>query len=305
MANSGRALLQIHFCVLLWGFTAILGKLITLPALALVWWRTLLVSVLLLLLPRFWTGLRRLPPRLIATYAGIGVVVALHWLAFYGSVKLANASVAVTCMALTPVCVAFVEPMLAKRRFDVREFVVGLAVIPGVALVVGGTPSGMRLGIAVGVVAALLAAVFGILNKRHIGRSDALTVTGVEIGAAALCVSFIYGVSLVWSGGASPLTGGEPLLTLPDWRDGSLLLLLALGCTLLPFSLSLVALRELSAFTTALAVNMEPVYAVVMAIVLLGEQRDLDPSFYTGVALIVGVVLTHSLLGRRRRTALV
>jgi len=302
MGSSNRALLQIHFCVLLWGFTAILGKLITLPALALVWWRTLLVSVLLLLLPRFWSGLRSLPPGLIRIYAGTGVVVALHWLTFYGSVKLANASVAATCMALIPVCVAFVEPLLARRRFDVREFVFGLAVIPGVVLVVGGTPSGMHLGIAVGVVSAFLAAVFGILNKRHIGQSDVLTVTGIEIGAGALCVGLIYGVGLVWSGGASPLTGGEPLLALPGWRDGSLLLLLALGCTLLPFSLSLVALRELSAFTTALAVNMEPVYAVAMALLLLGEQRDLDLSFYAGVALIVVVVLTHSLLARRRRT---
>jgi len=303
MTSSNRALLQIHFCVVLWGFTAILGKLITLPALALVWWRTLLVSGVLLLLPRCWAGLRNMPPRLIGIYAGTGVVVALHWLTFYGSVKLASASVGATCMALIPVCVAFADPLVARRRFDVRELVFGVAVIPGVVLVVGGTPSGMHLGIAVGVVSALLAAVFSILNKRYIGQSDALTVTGIEIGAAVLTVSLIHGVGLVLSGGASPLMGGEPLLVLPGWRDGALLLLLGLGCTLLPFSLSLVALRELSAFTAVLAVNMEPVYAVAMAMLLLGEQRDLDPSFYAGVALIVAVVLTHSLLARRRRSA--
>ena len=109
MSPSTRALLQIHFCVVLWGFTAILGKLITLGALQLVWWRMLLVSGALLLVRRFWIGINQLPKRLIAIYAGIGVIVALHWLTFYGSVKLANASVAATCMALTPIFISVVE----------------------------------------------------------------------------------------------------------------------------------------------------------------------------------------------------
>ena len=140
MLPSTRALLQIHFCVVLWGFTAILGKLITLGALQLVWWRMLLVCAALLLVKRFWVGLKPLPPKLIATYAGIGVLVALHWLTFYGSVKLANASVAATCMALTPIFISFVEPYLARRKFDSSEVIFGIAAIPGVALVVGGTP---------------------------------------------------------------------------------------------------------------------------------------------------------------------
>src|SRR6187549_3983306 len=102
MTAANKALLQIHFCVVLWGFTAILGKLITLPALQLVWWRMLLVTGALLFVPRFWSGVRQLSPRLLAIYAGIGVLVALHWLTFYASIKLSNASVAVTCLAVAP-----------------------------------------------------------------------------------------------------------------------------------------------------------------------------------------------------------
>ncbi len=288
MSPHSRSLLQIHFCVVLWGFTAILGKLISLPAATLVWWRVVLVTGALLLVARFWKGVRGLSSRLFWIYAGIGVVVALHWLTFYGSVKLANASVAATCMALIPVFVAFIEPWVAKRPFDARELVFGFAVIPGVALVVGGTPGGMRLGIAVGALSALLAGVFGSLNKRFIGESDALTVTGIEMGAGAIVMSLVVPLMLpaaVW-------------MTLPDSRDATYLVLLALGCTLLPFALSLVALRHLSAFTTALAVNMEPVYAIVLAILLLGEQRELDPAFYLGVAIILAVVFGHSLLQR-------
>src|SRR5689334_14945815 len=138
-----------NFCVILWGFTAILGKTITLPALPLVWLRMVVVTISLMLIPGFWRGLARMPLRLKATYTGIGILVTAHWLTFYSATKLANASVAATCMALTPVFVALAEPFVMRRRFVMRELLFGVAVIPGAALVVGGTPVGMRSGIAV------------------------------------------------------------------------------------------------------------------------------------------------------------
>ena len=146
MTDRNKAFLQIHFCVLLWGFTAIFGKLISLPALPLVWWRMLIVVAVLALVPRVWRGLRAMPLRLMLSYAGIGVLVALHWLTFYGSIKLSNASVGATCIALATVFTALVEPWLARTRFSRRELALGIAVLPGVALVVGGVPAGMRLG---------------------------------------------------------------------------------------------------------------------------------------------------------------
>lgn len=288
MSPVSRASWQIHFCVVLWGFTAILGKLISLGTLSLVWWRLLLVSGALVLVPRFWKGLTALAPRLIATYAGIGLVVALHWLMFYGSIRLANASVAATCLALSPVFLAFIEPFLVGRRFDMRELLFGLAAIPGVALVVGGTPTNMRLGIAVGALGALLVAVFASLNKRYIGNSDALTVTGLEIGAGLVLVTVV-----------AMFFPNDAVFILPSTRDATLLLVLAMGCTLLPFALSLVALRHVSAFSATIALNMEPVYAIVMAIVLLGEQRELSPSFYLGVAIVLAAVFLHPWLVRR------
>jgi drug/metabolite transporter (DMT)-like permease len=278
---------QIHACVFLWGFTAILGKLISLPALALVWWRMLLVSAALLLAPRVWRGLRSLPRRLLGAYAGIGVVVALHWLTFYGSIKLANASVAVTCIALAPVFLALVEPRLTGRRMDWRELLLGLAVVPGVAMVVGGVPRGMHAGIAVGVVSALLVAVFGVWNKQLVDRSDPLTVTCVELGAGTV---FLGLVALA----LAPMSSG-PVMPLPGARDALLLLVLAMACTLLPFALSLVALRHLSAFQAQLAVNLEPVYAIVLAVLLLDEQRELTPVFYAGVAVVMLAVFAKPL----------
>jgi drug/metabolite transporter (DMT)-like permease len=290
MSAHSRAWFQIHVCVVLWGFTAILGRLITLPALPLVWWRMLLVTLALAVWPPFWAGLRGMPPRLVATYAGIGVLVTLHWLTFYGSIKLSNASVAATCMALTPVFVSIIEPSLARRRPNLIEVGMSVAVLPGVALVVGGTPAGMRTGIAVGAVSALFAAVFSTLNKRTIANSPALTVTGLEMAAGAVLLP-----AIAWL-----LPAGELVIARPGLRDALLLVALSMACTLFPYALALVALRHLSAFETTLAVNMEPVYAIVLAIVLLNEQRDLEPGFYAGVVLIMAIVFSHPWVARRR-----
>jgi len=294
--DRARAQLQIHFCVLLWGFTAILGKLITMSALPLVWWRMLLVVAALALMPRVWRGLRALPPRLVLAYSGIGVLVALHWLTFYGAIKLANASVAATCIALAPVFTAVIEPWVARRPFRPRELVLGVAVLPGVALVVGGVPDGMRLGVAVGALSALLVAAFGSLNKRLVEHADPLTVTGIELGAGTLALTLLAPLMPM----LLPAFAGD-LLVLPSLHDGALLLVLSLGCTLLPFALSLVALRHLSAYTVQLATNLEPVYAIVLAALLLGEQRELAPLFYLGVAIILGAVFLDPLLARRGR----
>jgi len=286
---AAKARLQIHFCVLLWGFTAILGKQITMSALPLVWWRTLLVTAALLLLPRVWRGLKAMPVGLRWAYAGIGAVVSLHWLTFYAAIKLSNASVGATCIALGPVFLAFVEPWIARRRFDPRELLVGIVVIPGVALVVGGVPVDMRLGIAVGALSALLVAIFGSLNKRLVEHGDPLTVTCIELGAGTLFLTLLAPLL--------PHTG--PAFVLPSAHDATLLLLLSFGCTLLPFALALVALRHMSAFETQMVTNLEPVYAIVLAIVLLGEQRQLDSWFYLGVAVILTAVFAHPFLHRR------
>jgi len=287
---TSRAWLQIHFCVLLWGFTAILGKLISLGAPALVWWRMLLVGAALLCMPRVWRGLAALSMRLIATYAGIGVLVALHWLAFYSSIKMSNASVAATCIATGALFMSWVEPLLTTRKFNVRELWLGVLAIPAVALIVGGTPTEMRLGIAVGVLAAALVAVFGSLNKRYIHDADPFVVTCIEMTTGAIALT-LFGPLFV---------GATPIFVMPDSRDLLLLIVLAFCCTLLPFVLSLVALRKITAFGAQLAVNLEPVYAILLAIPLLGEQRELTLQFYLGVAAILAIVFAYPLMSRRR-----
>ena len=290
------AWLQIHLCVVLWGFTAIIGKLISLPALPLVWWRMLLVVALLMLLPRVWRGLRAMSARLRWSYAGVGVLVALHWLTFYASIKLSNASVGATCMALATVFTALIEPVLTGKRLSKREVGLGIAVLPGVALVAGGVPGDMLIGVVVGTISALFVSCFSSLNKRLVEHSDALSVTALEMAAGVTAMTVIAPMT----GLLSPAFGGDPFV-LPDLRDGAYLLALAVACTLVPFALSLMALRHLTAFGSQLAINLEPIYAIALAILLLGEQHELTPQFYLGVAIILGVVLVYPLLVRPQR----
>lgn len=288
MSVQRQALLRMHLCVLLWGFTAILGKLISLPALALVWWRMALVTATLAWVPRVRRELARLPAPLILAFIGVGVLIALHWLTFYAAIKLANASVAVICIAVAPVFVAAFEPLVTGKRFDPRELALAVAVLPGVLWVVGTVPPGMGVGFAVGLVSALLVALFGVVNKRLIGQADPITVSALEMGFGAL---FLLLVQLVMDAGGPPL---------PAIDDALLLLVLALFCTLLPFVLSLFALRHISAFSAQLAVNLEPVYAIVLAVLWLNEQRELSLRFYLGVVWILAAVFVHPWLRTRR-----
>ncbi len=300
MTDTGKAWLQIHFCVFLWGFTAIIGKLISMPAVPLVLWRMLLVAGILLCLPRVWRGLSKLSLRHLTAFCGVGVLVALHWLSFYGAIKLANASVAATCIATVPVFLCLIEPLVTGRKFVFRELILGLLVLPGIALVVGGTPDEMNWGIVVGILSALFAAIFSAYNKRLIYRTDALTATTLEMLSGGLFVllvaSFHSSLPAQFTASTAFFPTSSTLFDLPSSMDLVWLAILAIACTLLPFALSLKALRHLSAYASALAVNMEPIYAIILAILILDEQRELNAAFYFGAGIILAVVFFYPYL---------
>jgi drug/metabolite transporter (DMT)-like permease len=284
-----RALLQLHACVLLWGFTAILGKLITLPATVLVIWRMGLVAAVLLLWPRVWRGLRAMPRKMILIYSALGILIALHWLTFYASIKLSNASVAVACMALGSVSAAIIDPFVNPRRHDFHEIGLGLLAIPGVLLIVGGVPLDMRLGIAIGILSAILTALFSSLSKRYYTDADPAAITFLEMTSGT--------VLLVAAGFL--LLSSDTLTALPTELDLLWLIALAMACTLLPFLLWLDALKYITAFTTQLAVNLEPVYAIILAALIFQEHKELSVQFYLGALVVLSTIVLQPLLTRR------
>lgn len=288
MSDKLRAYLYLHFCVFIWGFTAILGKLISLQALSLVWWRVLLSCLgLLFLIPK--AQVLAMSRRRFLELFGIGVLVGIHWLCFYGAIKIANASIAVASMALTSFCAALMEPLLLRTRIKVYELALGIFVLPGVLLLVGHIDWTMRLGFAVGAFGAWLAAVFSTLNKRVIDRDPPppLAMSFVELFAAVVVTS----IGLFFVFWRHPDTQVWPL----GW-DWSWLLVLSGVCTVLPYYLTLKAMRHLSAFAANLTINLEPVYGVALAALFFREDQEMRPEFYFGVLIILIAVLSHPFL---------
>jgi drug/metabolite transporter (DMT)-like permease len=284
-----KARWQIHGATLLWGCTSVLGRDIRLPTLPLVLWRVVFSTIAIALWPPVWRAAAAMPRELRRAHAGVGVLLAMHWVAFFGAIKLSNASVGAACLGLATAAVAVIEPLVGQRRIDARELGLGVAVLPGAAMVVGGVPAGMRAGVCAGALAAVLSAWVGAENKRLASPAGALSVVWVQLAAGALFLAVVAALF--------PHTG--PAIPVPDVHDVGELLLLSLGCTLLPFSLYQMAVRHLSAFQIQLTINLEPVYAIALAVLLLHEQRELGALFYAGVAVILAGVFVHPWIARR------
>ncbi|MEL6669256.1 MAG: DMT family transporter [Bacteroidota bacterium] len=279
-----QAYLELHVAVFLWGFTAILGDWISLNAVTLVWWRVLLTSLSLVGLAQVGRLYRDWGRKKVLTLAGIGLLIGLHWVCFYGSIKLANASIALICMATTSLFSSLLEPWIVNRPFVWLELVVGVFVLPGIYLIAGDLEGDMLFGVLVGLVSAFLAALFSCLNKAHSTELNPQRVTFVELGAASLFLPLFFPFQ------------AEGTRLWPNAEDWILLIILALFCTTLTFILSLRALRKLSAFATNLTINLEPVYGIILAYYLLDDAQELDGRFYLGAGVILVGVFGYPVL---------
>lgn len=285
MNPTQRAYFELHIAVLLFGFTAILGDLITLSALVLVWWRMGITTLSIPFLTKIKEKVAALPPALTLKYMGIGVLVSLHWICFFGSVKFANASISLICMATTSFFAALIEPIIFKQKIKNDELSLGLLMIPGVLLIVNNTEWDMMTGILVGLMSAFLAALFAVLNKTLVDKAEPLTITFLELGSGWLFLSICLPIYLMYQ---------PDTLFMPQNFDWLWLLILALGCTTLAYVLSLRSLKHISAFASTLTINLEPVYGIFLAWIILDDAQELSPQFYLGCLLILGAVFFHS-----------
>ncbi|HEX7387428.1 MAG TPA: DMT family transporter [Castellaniella sp.] len=284
-SSATKGYLLIHFCVVLWGFTPIMGRVISLDAVSLVWWRMLLAALVLLFLPLTWRGIREMSWRVFAACCGAGVILAITWALFYLAVKLTNASVAAVCLGTAPLFIAIFGPLLTRRPYQRGDLILAVAIIPGVALVAGGIPHGMYLGLGVGLLSAATLTAFSGTNKLLANRTHPISATCVELAAGTLFLSVVLAV----------LPGSQAEFSFPHGWDIVFLLVFAVTMTALPMALLLVALRYITVFAQQMATNLEPVYAVLLAIPLLGEQQELGALFYLGVVMIIGTVMVEPL----------
>lgn len=286
------SLVKLHTAVLLFGFTAILGRLITLDEGPLVWYRMLITSLSLLFLPRMWKALKGISAKNALKVALTGGVVAIHWVAFFGAIKLSNVSVALCMMATASLFTSILEPIILKKPFQIKEILLGLMVLPGIFIVF--QFSGLYIaGMLMGIFSAFLAAVFGTLNKTFVAKMKPVAITFIELSSGFLILSALMPLYFY----AKPATS----LLIEQPLDLVWLLILSILCTTVAFLLSVDVLKELSAFTTSLAINLEPIYGIILAAFIFKENEELNGNFYLGATLIISAVLLNGFLKRRAR----
>lgn len=287
-----QALIKLHISVFLAGFTGVLGKLILLNEGLLVWYRIMLTVVTLLAILTWRKKLQTISPAHVWKLLGIGTLIALHWVCFYGSIKIANVSIGLICFAAVGLFTAILEPILTTKKFSWAETGLGLLSLLGIYLIFH-FDTQYRTGIILGILSAILAALFSVLNKKYVSVAAPQTMMLYELSGGLLILTLCMPVYLYYF----PVDSIFP--SLPDW---GWLLVLSWLCTVLAMDLMLQSLRKISAFTQNLTLNLEPVYGIGLAFILYNENEHLDAAFYTGFALIaLSVVLQMLRVGKVNR----
>ena len=290
MKEENKAYLQLHVAVFFWGFAAILGDLIHLNAFWLVLWRVFITSTSMFVFYKIWNQITFMRWAQIKIYMLIGFVIAIHWITFFGAIKWANASVALVAFSTTAFFTSLIEPLFFKVRVRTIELIFGLAVLPAMVLVVNGLEDQMKIGMLIGLLSALLAALFAVMNKKYIQEGSPELITTIELSSAFLLLGIV-----------APFVGyfqaGAPRV--PQGMDWVYLLALSFVCTNLAFVLNLKALKYVSAFVSNLILNLEPVYGIILAAIILGDHHELTWQFYLCVAMIFSLVALFPIINRR------
>lgn len=280
-----KALLQLNAAVFLWGFTGVLGRLISLNETWLVWYRLLITVISLWLLYGIQKKIKKLPSRSILYIGVIGTIQALHWVCFYGSVKYANVTIALTCLSTSALLSSLLEPLVLKKRFDPFEIILGLFAIAGI-IIIYNTHLDFSIGIIIGLLSALLTVIVSVLNKKIIDTYEGESITLYQLTGGFVGLSILMPIynSLF----------NIPLAA-PSATDWLWLLILSWVCTIFTFFLYIQSLKNISAFTMNLTLTLEPVYGIILAFLIFKENKMFNDWFYVGFGLIVLAVAFHTI----------
>lgn len=286
-----KSLFQLHIAVLMWGLTGVLGKLITLSAPVLVWYRMGLTALIIAGIISYQKKWIKIPKVDVKRIWGIGILFAFHWIAFYASIKLANASVALICLSSSGIFVAIFEPIINRTKFNKSELGLGALVILGMLLMylikpdehtISKPMDNFELGLALGLIAAIISTAFTIFNKPFTAKYDAKNLVFHEMLSGWIFISLLAPLYLYFN---------DTEVLMPQGYEYIYLLILVYFCTVLAQSLCLSALKNLSSFTVAFAVNLEPLYGIILAFIVFKENEQLGLGFYLGMLLIALSVL--------------
>jgi len=289
MNKKWQPYLVLHSGIFLVSFTGVLGKALSLREGVIIWYRMFFCVLLLTIFGYLTKRLQLIQKKDRLKAAGIGALFCLHWLLWYTSIKVSNASVAMSTISTVAVFTALIEPLISKRKFQLRDlFLAGVAGI-GMFLIFDAHAANHK-GVIYGVVSALLVTFASIFNKNITARNDPFNLSLFEFAAALLTVTLIMPIYLYFNPG---------LQLIPKGNDWWLLPVFVVFCTLIPFIMNLYALRHVTAFTSNLSFNMEPVWGIAAAIIIFKENKDLNAKFYLGLAFILSSVVIYTWLKYR------
>lgn len=274
---------HLHFIVLIWGFTAVLGALISLEAIPLVWFRMSLAA--LVVLCYMWVrGIRfAVKVKFLWQMLGLGLALALHWLTFFGAIKISNVSVTLSVMATGAFFASLLEPLIFSRPINWRELLLGLIAVVGLGIIFQASTQYLW-GIVMALISAFLSALFSVFNGRLVQSYSASSISFFELFFGVLGIS-IY---LLLNG---DFDASFFVLSLSDWM---FLLILSTICTAYAFIASVNLMKWLSPFTLMLTINLEPVYGILLALLVFGDSEYMSGMFYLGAGIILATVLANA-----------
>ncbi|TDS15843.1 DMT family transporter [Sphingobacterium paludis] len=282
-----KNVLILHFTVLIWGFTGILGGLISISALHLVWYRVLIAAIALFIYFVFLGKSLHVNRQRLIQFLVVGGVVGLHWVLFFHAIKISTVSVTLVTLSSVTLFTSILEPIINKKRIALSDVGVGLVIVFGIYLIFK-FEFQYLWGIICGLSCAVCASIFSIMNARMVKKTSPTVITFYEMLGAFLWISLFM------------LLTGE--FNEQIWLRGSdwaYLLLLGVLCTAFAYVLGVAVMKELSAFTVALTTNMEPVYGIILAVLIFGQKETMSVGFYLGALIVLGAVFLYPYIKTR------
>lgn len=281
--------LHLHFLVFIWGFTGILGALISIDAIPLVWYRMLLATIFVFIFFLIKKKSIKLPHRALFKFFVGGVLIAVHWIFFFLAIKVSNVSVALVAMSTGALFTSIIEPIFFKRKLIILELFFGLIVISGLYLIFN-FESEYTLGIIYALIAAFLSAVFTVLNGLYIREYDAEVISVYQLffGVTFITIYILFTTGFTFE--SFSLTSSDIIY----------LLILSSICTAYAFIVSVKIMKYLTPYTVMLTINLEPVYAIILALIIFGEKEQMSPQFYFGALIIIITIVTNGILKNKK-----
>lgn len=287
-----KSYLHLHVIVFIWGFTAILGKLISLQALDLVWYRMVFASAIMTVVVLLNKEKAKVPFNIFVGFVVAGIIIAAHWLTFYQAIKVSNVSITLACLSTGAFFASILEPIFYKRKVIWYELLFGVIVVVGLGIIFN-VETKFKAGIYLAVTSAFLSALFSVINGKYAKEYDPNIISLYELSSGV----FFLSLYLFFAGSFTPAFFSI------SFNDLIWLFLLSSICTAYAFSASVKVMKFLSPFTVMLTINLEPIYGIILALLIFDDTEEMSPLFYIGALIILATVIANGIVKSYKKVA--